>query len=114
MIGAFALLLGPALGGEILARLLHLPLPGPVLGLGLLLLFLATVPGERPALTRVTGLLSANLSILFLPAAVGIMTQGPVLARDGVLILAVLAVSGVLTVGVTALVFCWAAGRRDR
>ncbi len=73
MIEALALLLGCQLAGEILVRLAGAPLPGPVVGLLLLLVVLlmrGTVPTAVQATAR--GLLR-HLSLLFVPAGVGIM-----------------------------------------
>ncbi|MBK9712509.1 MAG: CidA/LrgA family protein [Kouleothrix sp.] len=75
MINAMMVLLGFQLAGEVIARALRLPLPGPVLGM--LLLFAAlVVRGGVPEQLRATaqGLLN-NLSLLFVPAGVGVMTH---------------------------------------
>lgn len=111
MIGAIALLLFCQLAGEILHRLTGLPLPGSVIGLLLLLAWLALVPKERPTLKAVTAWLTAHLSIMFVPAAVGLIDEGGPLSRYGVGILAATAVSTLLTMAVTALVFRWAVSR---
>ena len=75
MIGAIALLLFCQLAGEVIHRLTGLPLPGAVIGLMLLLAWLALVPKERPTLKAVTAWLTAHLSIMFVPAAVGLVQQ---------------------------------------
>ena len=111
MIGAIALLLFCQLAGEILHRLTGLPLPGSVNGLLLLLAWLALVPKERPTLKAVTAWLTAHLSIMFVPAAVGLIDEGGPLSRYGVGILAATAVSTLLTMTATALVFRWAVRR---
>ena len=111
MIGAIALLLFCQLAGEILHRLTGLPLPGSVIGLLLLLAWLALVPKERPTLKAVTAWLTAHLSIMFVPAAVGLIDEGGPLSRYGVGILAATAVSTLLTMAATALVFRWAVRR---
>ena len=112
MIGAIALLLVCQLAGEVIHRLTGLPLPGSVIGMVLLLAWLALVPRERLTLTQVTGWLTAHLSIMFVPAAVGIMQEGPVLARQGVAIVVATVVSTLLTIAVTAIVFQAALNRR--
>nr|WP_314525781.1 CidA/LrgA family protein [uncultured Brevundimonas sp.] len=111
MIGAIALLLFCQLAGEVIHRLTGLPLPGAVIGLMLLLGWLALVPKERPTLKAVTAWLTAHLSIMFVPAAVGLIDEGAPLSRYGVGILAATAVSTLLTMVVTALVFRWAVKR---
>lgn len=111
MIGAIALLLVCQLGGEVIHRLTGLPLPGSVIGMVLLLAWLALVPRERLTLTQVTGWLTAHLSIMFVPAAVGVMEEGAILSRYGLGIVVAVAVSTLLTLAVTALVFRAVAGR---
>ena len=111
MIGAIALLLVCQLAGEGIHRLTGLPLPGSVIGMVLLLAWLALVPRERLTLTQVTGWLTAHLSIMFVPAAVGVMEEGAILSRYGVGIVVAVAVSTLLTLAVTALVFRAVAGR---
>ena len=113
MIGAIALLLVCQLAGEAVHRLTGLPLPGSVIGMVLLLAWLAFVPRERLTLTQVTGWLTAHLSIMFVPAAVGVMEEGAVLSRYGLGILVAVVVSTLLTLAVTALVFRAVAGRTE-
>ena len=111
MIDAIALLLLCQLAGEIIHLACHLPLPGPVIGMVLLAVWLTLVQKARPTLTAVTGWLTAHLAIMFVPAAVGLVEQGPALARYGVGLVVATAVSTALTMAVTVLVFAWAAGR---
>ena len=59
----------------------------------------------------VTAWLTAHLSIMFVPAAVGLIDEGEPLSRYGIGILAATAVSTLLTMVVTALVFRWAVTR---
>ena len=113
MVGAIALLFVCLLAGEGIHRLTGLPLPGSVIGLGLLLGWLALVRRERPSLTVVSGWLTAHLALMLVPAAVGLMDQGPVLSRHGVGILAATVISTVLTMVVTAWVFVWAVRRLE-
>ena len=77
----------------------------------LLLAWLALVPRERLTLTQVTGWLTAHLSIMFVPAAVGVMEEGAILSRHGLGIVVAVTVSTLLTLAVTALVFRAVAGR---
>ncbi|MCB2029309.1 MAG: CidA/LrgA family protein, partial [Rhodoferax sp.] len=60
--------------GELLARLLQLPLPGPVLGM-LLLLVALRWPQVRTPVGAVADALLAHLSLLFVPVGVGVMTH---------------------------------------
>lgn len=105
MIEALGALLGCQLAGEILVRLIGLPLPGPVAGLLLLFLLLATresVPAPLQATAR--GLLQ-HLSLLFVPAGTGIMLHGGRIKAEWLPILVALTASTALTILVTATVF---------
>ncbi|SMF44383.1 Putative effector of murein hydrolase LrgA, UPF0299 family [Tistlia consotensis] len=104
MLGSLTLLLLCQLAGEIAVRLTGLPLPGPVVGMALLFLGLA-LRGEIPApLTETAGALLRNLSLLFVPAGVGVMTHLALVEREWLPIGAALIGSALLTVAVTALV----------
>jgi holin-like protein len=114
MIAAIATLLLCQLLGEGIHLLTGLPLPGPVLGMFLLLGWLLLRPAERPTLLQVSAWLTAHLSVMFVPAAVGLIEEGPVLARNGVAIVVATLASTLLTIVVTALVFRWALARQER
>ena len=105
MTGAIALLFVCQLIGEALHRFLHLPVPGSVIGMVLLIGWLALVPRERPTLAAVSAWLTAHLSIMFVPASVGLIQYGPTLSRYGVAILVATAVSTILTMIVVVSVF---------
>lgn len=113
MLEAFFLLCLFQLVGETLARLLSLPVPGPVIGMALLfaaMQFRATVrPAAAPVkdtpVGAVAAFLLANLSLLFVPAGVGIVAQLPVIAKHGIGLAVALVVSTLLSLAVTALVF---------
>jgi len=113
MLGAIALLLICQMAGEAVHRFAGVPVPGSVIGMALLLVWLALVRRERPSLDVVTGWLTAHLAIMFVPAAVGLMNEGPVLARHGVAIIVATVISTLLTLVVTARVFQWAVRRME-
>lgn len=82
MIAALTLLLACQLAGEVVARALGMPLPGPVLGLILLAAGLLARGAEPPAeLVAVADGLLRNLGLLFVPAAVGVVLHLDLLAR---------------------------------
>jgi holin-like protein len=114
MIQAFAILLVSQLLGEGIAHALALPVPGPVIGL--LLLAGALVIGRRLGLVtsdslgttplgRASDGLLRHLSLLFVPAGVGVVQQGHVLLGNGTAIVVALVGSTVLTLVVSVLVF---------
>ena len=87
--------------GELLARALGLPLPGPVTGLLLLwpLLGLALV---RRWVEPVAGFLLAHLSLLFVPVGVGVIVHLDQLAGYGARLAVVIVLSTWVGIGVTA------------
>jgi putative effector of murein hydrolase LrgA (UPF0299 family) len=92
--------------GEVLSRGFSLPLPGPVLGLILL------VPALRFALVRepvaeCADFLLSHLSLLFIPVGVGVMTHLALLSQYGGRMLLVIALSTWIGLTVTALVLYW-------
>lgn len=114
MLDAIALLFVCQLLGDIVHRLTGLPLPGSVIGMILLLCWLALVRKERPTLVAVTTWLTGHLSILFVPAAVGLIDEGAVLSRYGLGLVLATVVSTILTMVVTVLVFRWALVKFDK
>lgn len=99
----FTLLLIAQAAGEVLARGLGLPLPGPVVGL-LLLLAALPWPPVRPRVEAAAELLLAHLSLLFVPIGVGVVSHLPVLGTHAWALAAVLLVSTGIGLAVTALV----------
>jgi holin-like protein len=109
---AFLTLVGCQLIGEVLRRFLHLPLPGPVIGMFLLALVLM-VGGDSQAtgvadkysqLTRTANVLITNMGLLFVPAGVGVIAEFGVLRQNWLPILVGVLVSTVLGLVVTGLV----------
>ncbi len=113
MIAGLAALLGCQLAGEVLVRAFALPLPGPVAGLALLFVALVVRGGRAglaeprvpEALGNVSDALLRNLSLLFIPASVGVIKYLDVLRDKAVPILLAIAVSTTLALVVTALTF---------
>jgi holin-like protein len=88
--------------GELLSRGLHLPFPGPVIGMMLLLPALRWRLVREPVNVCADFLLS-HLSLLFVPVGVGVMTHLSLVSQYGVRILAVLVVSTLAGLAVTAM-----------
>ena len=112
---AFAILVGCQLIGEVLRRTLHLPLPGPVIGMFLLAAWLVLTGHDQAAgdaapsslLNQTATSLIANMGLLFVPAGVGVIAELPVLRKEWLAILAALLISTVLSLVVTGLVMQW-------
>jgi holin-like protein len=114
MIASLSLILLCQLAGEVVARGLALPMPGPVVGLLFLLLLLlardrfgvlARGPLQQDGVEHASRGLLAHLSLLFVPAGVGVMQKLDVIAAHGIAITAILAVSVAVTLVVTVTTF---------
>jgi len=103
MIGAITLLLVLQLVGEVLARALALPIPGPVIGMALLFAALAWRDGPSTDLRNTAQNLLQHLSLLFVPAGTGIMLHFQRLSDEWLPLLASLLISTAVTIAVTAL-----------
>lgn len=105
MIPALTVILACQLVGEVVSHGLHLPLPGPVLGMALLLLGMR-ISARLAALVRpVAQVILGNLSLLFVPAGVGIVGHLDLLQAEGVPLALALVGSTVAAIAVGALTF---------
>ena len=88
--------------GELLSKFALPFIPGPVLGLVLLLVYLS-LRGHLPASIDLVGSsILQHLGLLFIPASVGVVLYLPILQAHGWAIAATLVVSVVATIAVTA------------
>lgn len=114
MIASLGLILLCQLLGEIVVRGIGAPIPGPVVGL---IVLLALLQGrDRIGLLRrgplgdggveraASGML-AHLSLLFVPAGVGVVQHLDLVSSHGVAIFVILALSALVTLVVTAVTF---------
>lgn len=107
MIGTLATLLVFQAVGEGLAYALSLPIPGPVIGMVLLLIYLMMKDDAAARLAPTSMELTRHLSLLFVPAGVGIMVHAQLIAAEWMPIVVALIVSTVISIAVTALVVRW-------
>jgi holin-like protein len=101
MIGYLTLIFALQLAGEAAARGLALPVPGPVLGMVALFVFFVLRGGIPAEVGRIADTLLGALSLLFVPAGVGLILHVPRLAADWQPIVAALVVSTGLTIALT-------------
>jgi len=104
MLPALTALLLCQLIGEAAVRLIDLPVPGPVLGLVLLLATLALRRGVPGSLESTASGLLKHFSLLFVPAGVGVLQHLGRIEAEWLAIAAALLVSSVATIVVTAVV----------
>ncbi len=103
MLHAITTLLMFQLIGEVLTQSLKLPVPGPVVGMLLLFLALAVrMPLAQQLRQSAQGLLQ-HLSLLFVPAGVGVILHVGRLAHEWLAVAAALVLSTLLTIAATAL-----------
>jgi holin-like protein len=114
MIRGFFILLAFQLVGEVAARGLALPAPGPVIGLALLVVALSLYRRWRPLdqealaasdLGQAARGLIAALPLLFVPAGVGVVQYLGLLREQGLALAVALVVSTVATLLATVGVF---------
>lgn len=109
MIPALTVLFSCQLAGEVIVRVLGITFPGPVLGMALLFVGLLAFGRSSAPLEQVADTILRNLSLLFVPAAVGVVQQAGLIAGNGLAIAAALIVSTLLTLIVTVYTFIWIA-----
>ncbi|WP_335339192.1 CidA/LrgA family protein [Halomonas chromatireducens] len=110
LIMGMSVLLACQFAGELVARGLGVPVPGPVVGMVILLLGLMVL-GRVPSSLRITGEgLLRYLTLLFVPAGVGLMVHARLIGMDFWPIVATLIISTALTLAVTA----WVLERMQR
>ncbi|MGD2081338.1 MAG: CidA/LrgA family protein [Chromatiales bacterium] len=101
MLESLAVLLLCQLAGELMVVVLGWPVPGPVVGMALLFLGLVIRGGVPQPLADTANGLLAQLSLLFVPAGVGVMTHLRLLGDQWLPLTASLLVSTLLTIAVT-------------
>lgn len=88
--------------GGIIVDFLHLPLPGSIIGLIILLLLLHTKIVKKEYVADGAGFLLPILTLLFIPATVGVVNYPELLSWLGVSLLIITIISTIFSLGVTA------------
>lgn len=101
MLEYLTLILACQLIGEVAVSAAQLPFPGPVAGMVLLFLFLVIRGNVPDDLSQVSSALLNNLSLMFVPAGVGVMVHFKLLGTDVIPLSVALIVSTVLTIAIT-------------
>ncbi len=96
------LLLTISIIGEFLNKVLHLPLPGSVLGLLLLLLLLLTGIVKVKQIEDISIFLMEHLAIFFVPAGVGLISVMGVLKSSWMVLLLISIFSSIIVMVTTA------------
>ena len=88
--------------GEITVMTFGLSLPGPVIGMAVLFLWLIVTGKSPDNFESLSNQLLAHLSLLFVPAGVGVMLHAELLEAELVPIILALVVSTLITLALTA------------
>jgi holin-like protein len=105
MLHGLVLILLCQLAGEAVTRATGLPLPGPVLGMGVMLVLLATSSKVQGVVIPVGQGLLRHLSLLFVPAGVGVVGHLQTLGAQAFALGVAILVSTALAIGAGALAF---------
>ncbi len=107
MIRGLAILLIFQSIGEVATRFIHGVIPGPVIGMILLLVFLVIKKKIAPSIAIAADGLLAHLAIFFIPAAVGVMLYVTELMSAGAAWLLAILLSTAASMAITALLLKW-------
>lgn len=97
--------------GELFIATTGLPVPGPVIGMAIMFLGLLVRGSVPEDLGRVADTLISHLSLLFVPAGVGVMLHAGLIAAELVPISVALVMSTILTIAATGLCMSWLGSR---
>jgi holin-like protein len=100
---SITILLSFQLAGEVISQVLWLPIPGAVVGMALLFAAFASPRIQSEQLRQTAQNVLQHLSLLFVPAGVGVMLHVERVAVEWLPITVALVLSTVLAVVVTAL-----------
>ncbi len=102
LLASFTAILCCQLAGELLVTALGIPVPGPVAGMGILFAFLLIKGAVPDSLAATADNLLSHLSLLFVPAGVGIMAHFALLREEWPALMTALVLSTLATIAVTA------------
>jgi putative effector of murein hydrolase LrgA (UPF0299 family) len=114
MLESLAVLLVCQMIGEFIVLYLGIPVPGPVVGMALLFFGLMLRGNISKQLADTANGLLGQLSLLFVPAGVGVMTHLTLLGNQWLPLSASLIISTLLTIAVTGLLMQRLTGKEDK
>lgn len=107
MLAYLTLIFSCQLVGELLVSSTGLTIPGPVVGMVILFIGLLVHRSLPEKLATVGDALISNLSILFVPAGVGVILHIGLIGNELLPISAALLISTLLTIAVTGCLMAW-------
>lgn len=93
--------------GNSISSLLHMPIPGSILGLGLLFLLLQFKIVKLEWIELGAGLLLSELLLFFIPSAIGVIDYNTLFGVQGMKVIAVIAGSGIVVMLATGYIAEW-------
>jgi holin-like protein len=101
MIRGMAVLLGFLFAGEVISAVLNVPIPGNVIGMGLLLAALCARIVREEWVREAAELLLSHLALFFVPAGVGVMVYFDLIGREWLPIVSAMVLSTFAVMAVT-------------
>jgi holin-like protein len=101
MVRGLAILLLLQFIGELISRGLDIPIPGNVIGMGLLLIALQRGIVKTAWVQEAAELLLAHLALFFVPAGVGVMVYFDLIRKEWLAIVVAMVVSTFVVMAVT-------------
>ena len=105
MLQGLITLIALQLVGECISHYGDLPIPGAIIGMLLLLIYLMFRGSVSESLTSTSQKLFPYLPLLVIPASVGVIQYGALLEKEGIAILAALVISLILSFIATPFIF---------
>jgi holin-like protein len=103
LIRQFAIILIFCFLGELLSRSLHLSIPGNVIGMILLVIFLCTGIIKLEAVEQVSDFLLEHLPFFFVPAGVGLITSASTIKNCWPFLIIIVMVSTIVAMSITGI-----------
>lgn len=113
MIESLTVLLVCQLAGEVIARVSGVPFPGPVIGMTILFIGLMLRGSVPEPLQQTAKSILDHLSLLFVPAGVGVMLYLPLVADEWLPIAGAVVIGTLITIAVTAWIMSGILRRSD-
>ncbi|MDF2988644.1 MAG: LrgA family protein [Eubacterium sp.] len=100
--------------GEVLNKVVHVPLPGSIIGMILLFILLLTGVIKLEMIDEISKFLLDHLAFFFIPSGVGLLAYVGILSKNLLPILVICFVTTVLVMVVTGLTVQLIKGRKAR
>ncbi len=100
--------------GSFIQQLLHIPIPGSMIGMLLLFLLLMTGIVKEKWISRGANMLLSHLTLLFIPATVGVMDYVELFSGRGIWSIVIVIVSTMMVMLFAGFIGQWAQTREQK